>query len=174
MTVTNMAKIDKPTVRRMNMKTLKSYFATIICGLFVFCSIQCASSPEKKEDAAPKAPAAQIIRMHYIGSVSPSEVTIAPGTTVVWVNNSRATLEIQFEGKQVTTACKSPVHFVLDEKGSFISDRIPQGSVASLCFVEKGEFNYVARKAWGAWSGSGGGMPRREKIEEFKGMVIVK
>ena len=142
--------------------------------MFVFCSSQVAFASEKKEDAVPKALASQIIRMHYIGSVSPSEVTIAPGTTVVWVNNSRATLEIQFEGKQVTTACKGPVHFVLDEQGSFISNRIPQGSVASLCFVEKGEFNYVARKAWGAWSGSGGGMPSRENIKEFKGKVIVK
>jgi len=164
-------KLNKPTVRRMYMKTLKSYLATIICGLFVFCSIQVAFASEKKEEEALKAPATQIIRMHYIGSLSPSEVTIAPGTTVVWVNNARATLEIHFEGKQVTTACKSPVHFVVDEKGSFISNRIPQGSVASLCFLEKGEFNYVARKAWG---GSGGGMPRREKIKEFKGQVIVK
>ena len=166
-------KLNKPTVRRVYMKTLKSYRATIICGLFVFCSIQAAFASEKQEEEAPKAPI-QIIRMHYIGSVSPAEVTIVPGTTVVWVNNSRATLEIQFEGKQVTTACKSPVHFVLDEQGSFISNRIPEGSVASLCFVEKGEFNYVARKAWGAWTGSGGGMPSRETIKEFKGKVIVK
>jgi plastocyanin len=156
------------------MKTLKSYLAISICGLFVFCSIQVACASENKEEAASTAPAIQIIRMHYIGSVSPGEVTIVPGTTVVWVNNSRATLEIQFEGKQVTTACKSPVHFVLDEQGSFISNRIPEGSVASLCFLEKGEFNYVARKAWGAWSGSGGGMPSRENIKEFKGKVIVK
>ena len=112
--------------------------------------------------------------MHYLGAVSPSEVTIAPGTTVVWVNNSRDTLEVQFEGKQVTAACKSPVYFVLDEQGSFISNRIPQGSVASLCFVEKGEFNYVARKAWGWNMRSGGGMPQREQIQEFKGKVIVQ
>lgn len=156
------------------MKTLKTYLAAIICSLFVFCSIQCASAPEKKEQAAPKAPAPKIIRMHYLGSVSPSEVTIAAGTTVVWVNDSRDTLEIQFEGKQVTMACKSPVHFVEDENGSFISNPIPQGSVASLCFVEKGEFNYVARKTWGWSMRSGGGMPKREQIQEFKGKVIVQ
>ena len=62
----------------MDMKTLKRCLATIICGLFVFCSIQCASAPEKKEDAATKAPAPQIIRMHYLGAVTPGEVTIAP------------------------------------------------------------------------------------------------
>ena len=156
------------------MKTLKGCLATIICGLFAFCSIQCASAPEKKEEAAPKSPRSQVIRMHYLGAVSPEEVTIVPGTTVVWVNNSRDTLEIQFEGKQVTAACKSPVHFVLDEQGSFLSNPIPQGSVASLCFVEKGEFNYVARRAWGWNMRTGGGMPKREQIQEFKGKVIVK
>jgi hypothetical protein len=66
-------------------------------------------------------------------------------------------------------ACKSPVHFVIDENGSFISDRIPQGSVASLCFVEKGEFPYVARKA-----STGATYEHRGAIKEFEGKVIVK
>jgi hypothetical protein len=88
----------------------------------------------------------------------------------VWVNNSRSQLELKFEGKQVTLACKSPVHFLIDEDGSFISDRIPQDSVASLCFVEKGEFNYVLRKA----PGSGAISQMRENIKEFKGKVIVQ
>jgi hypothetical protein len=40
--------------------------------------------------------------------------------------------------------------------------------------VEQGEFNYVARKTWGWSMRSGGGMPKREQIQEFKGKVIVK
>ena len=131
------------------MKTLKSYLATIICGLFVFCSIQVALASEKKEEAAPKAPASQIIRMHYIGSVSPSEVTIAPGTTVVWVNNSRATLEIQFEGKQVTTACKSPVHFVLERKGLFYFKPYPPGIGGQSLFCGKRRIQLCCQKSLG-------------------------
>jgi len=112
----------------------------------------------------------KIIRLDVLGGISPAEVTVKPGTTVVWVNNSRSQLELKFEGKQVTLACKSPVHFMIDEDGSFISDRIPQDSVASLCFVEKGEFNYVLRKA----PGSGAISQMRENIKEFKGKVIVQ
>ena len=112
----------------------------------------------------------QIVRIHYLGGITPSELTVEPGTTVVWVNDARSPIEIQFEGNQVTAACKSPVHFIVGEKGSFIPNRIPQGSVASLCFVDKGEFNYVARKIHMGTSS----MDHRANIKEFKGKVTVK
>jgi plastocyanin len=113
----------------------------------------------------------QIIRIHYSGAVIPEVLTVKPGATVVWINDSKGAFEIQFEGKQVTLACKSPVHFTINDDGSFISDRIPNGSVASLCFIEKGEFNYVARKILSA---SPERLGDRERIQEFKGKIVVK
>jgi plastocyanin len=110
----------------------------------------------------------QIIRLHYSGGITPAVVEVKPGTTVIWINHSTAPIELQFEGKQVTMACKSPVHFVIDETGSFISNRIPQGSVASLCFVEKGEFAYKARVA-----ATGAAATQFRSDQEFKGLVIV-
>ncbi len=112
--------------------------------------------------------ATQIIRLHYSGGITPAVVEIKPGTTVIWVNDSRAPLEIQFQGREVTLACKSPVHFIVDETGSFMSNRIPQGSVASLCFVEKGEFHYHARVA-----ATGAAAREFRADQEFKGLVIV-
>ncbi len=77
------------------------------------------------------------------------ELTVEAGTTVIWINDSRSVMEIQFEGKQVTMACKSPVHFVIDEKG---------------------DFSYVARKA-----ATGGAISQmRDSIKNFKGKVTVK
>jgi hypothetical protein len=74
-------------------------------------------------------------------------------------------MEIYFTSKDVTMACEQPVHFVVGEDGAFVSDRIPLGSVASLCFVEKGTFEYIARQTSSTPSlGSGG----------FKGKVVVK
>jgi len=127
---------------------------------------------EKKDQIVPEAniKETKIIRLHYMGGITPPELKVKPGTTVVWVNDSRAMLELQFEGKQVTLACKSPVHFNIDENGSFISDRIPQDSVASLCFVEKGEFTYVARKAPSGTADQ----PRQQSVKEFKGKIIVE
>jgi hypothetical protein len=51
--------------------------------------------------------------------------------------------EIQFIDKQVTLACKSPTHFVVDDEGVFISSKISPGAVASLCCVQKGTYKYV-------------------------------
>ncbi|MCX5902055.1 MAG: hypothetical protein NTV89_01000 [Proteobacteria bacterium] len=59
------------------------------------------------------------------------------------MNSGRSIAKIKFTGKQVTMACKSPVHFLVDEAGSFTSNEIPEGAVASLCFVEKGAFDYT-------------------------------
>jgi len=109
-----------------------------------------------------------IVRLHFMGGIQPAELIVKPGTTVVWVNDSRAQLELQFQGKQVTMACKSPVHFLIDDEGSFISDRIPPDSVASLCFVEKGEFTYVLRKVGSSAYTS------RSDVNEFKGKIIVQ
>lgn len=113
----------------------------------------------------------QIIRIHYSGAVMPESLTVKPGSTVVWVNESKEPVELQFEGKQVSLSCKNPVHFVLTEEGFFISDRIPTGAVASMCFIEPGEFNFVARKVPRAYTGM---LSERQRVQEFKGKVIVK
>jgi plastocyanin len=157
----------------MVMNLLKNTVIIIISALFTFVSIQPLSASEQNDKIKldKVGPKTVTINMHYLGNLSPSEVTITPGTTVIWRNDSRASLEIQFEGKPVTIACKSPILFNIDKSGSFMSNHLSQGSRASLCFVEKGEFNYVARKVF---SSSGAAYELRENIQEFKGKVIVK
>lgn len=154
------------------MKGLRVSAAVTLTAVFVFFCFSGALGQEGKIVPEKKIKAHKIIRSHYVGGLTPAEITVAPGTTIIWVNDSRSSVEIQFEGKDVTLACKSPVHFVIDEKGSFISDRIPQGSVASLCMVEKGEFNYVMRKA--EFAGGYSTMQQRDSIKDFKGKIIVK
>ena len=110
----------------------------------------------------------KVIHLDAAGSISRPEVTVQPGTTVVWINHSKVPLEICFVGKQITIACKSPVHFVVDEDGSFISNRIPSGAVASLCLIEMGEFTYKVRT-----------MPRYTSsgythAREYDGKIIVQ
>jgi len=112
----------------------------------------------------------QVIHLNAAGGIFPAEAVVKLGTTVVWLNESRAQLELQFSGKQVTMACKSPVHFIVDDEGSFVSDRIPEDSVASLCFIEKGEFPYVLRNVGGRTYYEG----NRIKPQEFRGKIIVK
>jgi len=69
-------------------------------------------------------------------------ITINSGTPVVWLNNSRRIMTIEFTGKQVTMACDSPTNFYINEQGTFISNKIIINATASLCFIEKGEYTY--------------------------------
>ncbi len=149
----------------------RTAIAAVLALVFVCAGSSKAAATEQEGKIVPEKSikASKIIRVHYLGGITPAEVTVAPGTTVIWLNDSRASVELRFMGKQVTMACKSPVHFIVDENGSFISDRIPQGSVASLCFVEKGEFEYAMRK-----SHTYATQEQRPSIKEFKGKVIVK
>ena len=75
--------------------------------------------------------------------VDPSTLISGPGTTVIWVNFSKTPIELLFLDKKVTTACGSPVNFFVGKDGAYESAKIPFGSTASLCFLEKGRFEYI-------------------------------
>ncbi len=152
----------------------RTYTVLLTCLAVLACSAMAAAQQEKiKEKIAPEKNINinKIIRIHYSGAVIPEIVTVKPGSTVVWINESKSPVEIQFEGKQVSLACKNPVHFVLTEDGVFISNRIPNGAVASMCFIETGEFSFSARKVPAAYAAK---LSERQRIQEFKGKIIVK
>ena len=155
------------------MKAMKKiWLVMVVCICFgLMLSFDSAfSQAEKSEKIQPdkKISGSQIIRLHYSGGINPATTTVVPGTTVIWINEANSPVEIQFEGKQVTMACQNPVHFVVDDKGSFVSNNIPMGAVASLCFIEKGEFNYVVRRVITK------SLVYKETPGEFKGKIIVK
>jgi plastocyanin len=155
------------------MRAMKQVWVVmVVCFCFgLMLSVDGAfSQAEKSEKIQPdkKIAGSQIIRLHYSGGINPATVTVQPGTAVIWINEANSPVEIQFEGKQVTMACQNPVHFVIDKKGSFISNNIPLGAVASLCFIEKGEFNYIVRRALKP------SQSYKESPSEFKGKIIVQ
>lgn len=114
--------------------------AGVCMMLFAVCGAQ--AQTESKIDPAQKIDAHKVIRIHKMVGLDPKLAIVKAGTTVIWMNHSESLAEIQFRGKEVTIACKNPTNFVLNEEGSFVSNRIPQGAVASLCFIEKGTYNY--------------------------------
>lgn len=127
------------------MKTVIRASAVCFClMLFAVCGAQ--AQTEGKVVPEKKIAGHQVIRINKTVGLDPKLVMIKPGTTVIWMNQSESMAEIQFRGKAVTLACKSPTHFIVDNEGSFVSNRIPQSAVASLCFVEKGTYNYVVRR----------------------------
>lgn len=154
------------------MKILQKVAIVAAAVLFSLVSVSAGAEDKGKDKIVPEMniKEVRIIRVNAVAGINPEELTVDRGTTVIWINESASSVHMQFEGKQVTMACKSPVHFVVDENGSFISDRIPAGSVASLCFVEKGEYNYVMSKVL-LFSPT---LEARPYKDNFKGRIIVK
>jgi len=111
----------------------------------------------------------QIVRIQGNAGVSPLNLFITPGTVVVWLNDYRISpVEVKFPDKSVTMACQSPVNFSISKDGTYVSNSIPYGGVASLCFIEPGTFKYVIERA----------RPQMDEIKgnpfRFEGQIVVK
>ena len=61
------------------------------------------------------------------------------------MNHSRTPYEILFLDKKVVLACGSPVNFFVGKNGAYESAKIPFGGTASLCFTEKGKYDYKTK-----------------------------
>ncbi len=85
----------------------------------------------------------KIVVVETRAGLSPATLVSKPGTTVIWVNQSKQPAEILFTDKKVTLACGSPVNFFIGKDGAYESAKIPFGGTASLCFTEKGKFEYI-------------------------------
>ena len=89
--------------------------------------------------------------------ISPSTVTVAKGTKVVWLNNASSTNILFSRGKEVAAASVDPSRFALDSVGRYNSGDIPRGGIASLSFVGVGKYQYevVDQQSGGTRIGSG-------------------
>jgi hypothetical protein len=130
-------------------------------------AVSTAGAEEQQVFPEKKIAGSRIVRIGYSTGIVPREVSVTSGTTVIWLNDSMAAMEIQFTSKKVTAACQNPIHFSVDESGAFISNRIPMGAVASLCFIEKGLYEYLARRV------SASARPAPNEVE-FRGTIIVE
>jgi hypothetical protein len=75
-----------------------------------------------------------------------------------------------FPDKKVTMACQSPVNFTISKEGTYVSNSIPYGGVASLCFIEPGTFKYIIERA----KPQGADYLNRGNPFRFEGQIVVK
>lgn len=142
-------------------KRIYSSVVLWLMGLISFAAVVVAAdqpAEETKEDN-------RIVAVSARAGLNPSTLQLAPGTTIIWVNHSSQPAEIHFLEKKVTLACGAPVNFFIGEDGAYESAKIPFGGTASLCFVEKGKFEYVYRASATFY-------PLSEK--EHKGIIWIK
>ena len=124
-----------------------SAVVVVLCIIFL-SGIMCLA---EDKGAAPQAAEEEvaitnkIVKINEREGASPSILVTNPGTTVIWVNHSKSPLEVLFLDKKVTLACGSPVNFFVGKDGAYESGKIPFGSTASLCFTEKGRYDYIVK-----------------------------
>ena len=121
------------------------YFMAILCFAGFSFAAEEPVPPSEELEAEQLKIANKMVRITEREGAFPQTVISQPGTTVVWINNSRSTLEVQFLDKKVTLACGSPVNFFINTEGAYESGKIPYGGTASLCFLEKGTYDYMIR-----------------------------
>ena len=146
---------------------IKKYLCAVIVCCLGFClSAGISLASEGKEAKEQSKIVNKIVIINEYEEVSPLVVTSTPGTTIVWVNNSRSPVEILFYNKEVTMACGSPVNFFVGRGGAYESNKIPFGGTASLCFVENGTFEYMIKSSRTFY------MKRLER--ESKGKIVIE
>ena len=116
----------------------KNSFYLTLLTLLVLLPIGFLSAENEKDSELPSTVSIEITEM----GLQPEILTLTPGTTVVWENRSQYEVRVKFVDNAVATTCKAPKNFALDKRGIFESDKITNGDVASLCFLEKKDYRY--------------------------------
>jgi plastocyanin len=111
----------------------------------------------------------KIVKINEREGASPSILVTGPGTTVIWVNHSKSPLEVLFLDKKVTLACGSPVNYFIGKDGAYESGKIPFGSTASLCFTEKGRYDYIVKVSRTFYMPAQGGLG-----SEHRGSIVIE
>ena len=146
---------------------MKKCLCVILLCCLGFCfSVGISPAAEGEEKTEQAKIVNKIVIINEYEEVSPLVVTSTPGTTIVWVNNSRSPVEILFYDKEVTISCGSPVNFFVGRGGAYESNKIPFGGTASLCFVENGTFEYMIKSSRTFY------MKRLER--ESKGKIVIQ
>ena len=81
-------------------------------------------------------------------AVSPDPLKVKQGTTIIWVNEGKEPISILIKTK-VGIACKNPVNFYADLFGYYETGQVLPGATASICFIDKGKFEYEVKRMIG-------------------------
>lgn len=137
------------------------FIICLLIGFFCFTGLIFAAEEKTEEIKIIN----KVVRVSHQEGAMPTALTTKPGTTVIWVNQSRTPVEILFLDKKVVLACGSPVNFFIGKDGAYESAKIPFGGTASLCFTEKGKYEYIFRASSTFY-------PKRDR--DYRGIIWIK
>ena len=143
------------------MKKINTLFAIIVLSV-----MGCLAGTTPSDEVETLTISHRVVTVRDEVGLRPLNLTSTPGTTVVWLNNTRFPIEILFLDKKVVLACGAPVNFFVGKDGAYESNKIPSGGTASLCFMEEGKYEYSVKSSSTFYTG---------RIERgFKGSVAIK
>jgi plastocyanin len=141
----------------------KTHLIMLFTLMVVFCCVGFTHAEEEKGEEVKMIN--KIVTVKTYEGLIPAILRSEPGTTVIWVNHSSQPVEILFLDKKVVLACGAPVNFFVGKDGAYESGKIPFGGTASLCFTEKGKYEYVFKTSATFY-------PMKEK--EHRGIIWIK
>jgi hypothetical protein len=81
-------------------------------------------------------------------AIKPDPMRLKQGATAMWLNTGKEPITIIFKTK-IGIACKAPVNFYGDLSGHYETNQIVNGATASICFIDKGKFEYEVKRMIG-------------------------
>jgi plastocyanin len=140
----------------------KSLLTTV--ALFILMIYFTGVSFTAKEQKGELILVTKMVTVSTYEGITPITISSGPGTTVIWVNHSKHPVELLFTDKKVVFACGSPVNFFIGKDGAYESAKIPFGGTASLCFTEKGRYEYMVRSSTTFYPGK----------REHRGAIVIE
>jgi plastocyanin len=107
-----------------------------------------------------------VVLKEFEGAV-PATLTSKVGTTVIWVNYSQSPVKLLFTHERVIDVCHAPVNFFVGKDGTYESAKIPFGGTASLCFKEKGRYEFIIKVLRPS-------LPQRHITRDDQGTILIK
>ena len=143
-------------MKRKYLTVTSTIFLVIFC-LSAFCLADEAKQEEMKRQH-------KTIFIHEQEGIAPQTLVGEIGTTVTWINDANVEAEILFLNKNVVDAADCLVYFFIGKNGTLESHKMCAGCTASLCFLEKGTFDYIVKESR-TFHGAG---------KEFRGSILIK
>lgn len=142
------------TSKRIRRGTMKKKSALIAGIVFLVVFSMGALAPAAEDTAAPMDLVNKVVTITTHYGIKPPDIVSTPGTAVIWINQTNTPHEVLFLDKKVVMACSSPVNFFVGKDGAYESAKIPFGGTASLCFMEKGTYEYTVKpsKTFYTWT----------------------
>ena len=146
----------------MKKKNLVYIIVILFCGL---CLTGYLFADDVKKEEIKMVHKTVII--HEYEGLTPQILRVEPGTTVIWVNYAAVEAVIIFLDEEIIDAADCPVYFFIDRDGTYESHEMCAGCTASLCFMEKGSYDYIVKEYRTHYAP--GGIER-----DYRGTILVK